>query len=70
MKASIQISNFVGLVMAIMQGGYVRRLPEHRIKPTAIVGLWLIIPSFLSVGLANSPLLLYLGLLLFAVCKC
>jgi hypothetical protein len=27
----------IGLTMAIMQGGYVRRLPEHKIKPTAVL---------------------------------
>jgi hypothetical protein len=27
--------------MAVMQGGYVRRLPEHKIKPTAVmVSTW------------------------------
>jgi hypothetical protein len=25
----------IGLTMAVVQGGYVRRLPEHKIKPTA-----------------------------------
>lgn len=27
----------IGLTMAVMQGGYVRRLPEHKIKPTAVL---------------------------------
>ncbi|KDR23002.1 major facilitator superfamily domain-containing protein 10 [Zootermopsis nevadensis] len=57
----------IGLTMAVMQGGYVRRLPEHKIKPTAVLGLLLIVPSFVCVGLASSPVLLYIGLLLFAV---
>lgn len=57
----------IGLVMALMQGGYVRRLPPAKTKSTAIYGLWLIIPSFLSVGLADGPVLLYFGLFLFAV---
>lgn len=57
----------IGLTMAVMQGGYVRRLPEHKIKPTAVLGLLLIVPSFICVGLATSPLLLYIGLLLFAI---
>ena len=31
----------IGLVMAVMQGGYVRHLPEHKIKPTAVmVSTW------------------------------
>jgi len=33
-------------------------------------GLLLIVPSFICVGLASSPVLLYVGLLLFAICKC
>jgi hypothetical protein len=33
-------------------------------------GLLLIVPSFICVGLASSPMLLYIGLLLFAICKC
>lgn len=57
----------IGLTMAVMQGGYVRRLPEHKIKPTAVMGLLLIVPSFICVGLASSPILLYIGLLLFAI---
>lgn len=55
--------------MALMQGGYVRKLPPQKTKSTAVHGLWLIIPSFVCVGLANGPILLYLGLLLFAICK-
>ncbi|XP_069678916.1 major facilitator superfamily domain-containing protein 10 [Periplaneta americana] len=57
----------IGLTMAVMQGGYVRRLPEHKIKPTAVLGLLLIVPAFICVGLASSPILLYTGLLLFAI---
>lgn len=55
--------------MAVIQGGYVRRLPEHKIKSTAVTGLWLIVPSFIFVGLATNLIILYLGLFLFAVCK-
>ncbi|KAK5639277.1 hypothetical protein RI129_011769 [Pyrocoelia pectoralis] len=57
----------IGLVMAIIQGSYVRRLPPHKITSTAVQGLWLIIPSFICVGLARQLWTLYLGLLLFAV---
>lgn len=59
----------IGLIMAVIQGGYVRRLPPNKTKSTAINGLWIIIPSFICIGLANSSYLLYLGLILFAVCK-
>lgn len=56
--------------MAVIQGAYVRKLPQNKIKPVAIYGLWLIIPSFICVGLAKERNMLILGLLLFAVCKC
>lgn len=59
----------IGLIMAVIQGGYVRRLPQNKTKSTAINGLWIIIPSFISIGVANSGYLLYFGLFLFAVCK-
>lgn len=55
--------------MALLQGGYVRRIPPAKIKMTAILGLWLIIPSFIFIGLASGPLFLYIGLFLFATCK-
>lgn len=58
---------FIGLIMAIIQGTYVRRLPQNKIKSVAIYGLWLIIPSFVCMGLAKERNMLILGLLLFAV---
>ncbi|KAH1029674.1 hypothetical protein HUJ05_002865 [Dendroctonus ponderosae] len=57
----------IGLTMAIIQGAFVRRVPPHKTRSTGILGLWIIIPSFISVGLATGPLLLYFGLFLYAV---
>lgn len=57
----------IGITMALMQGGYVRRIPPNKTKSTAILGLWIIIPSFISVGLASGPAMLYFGLFLYAV---
>ncbi|CAH1967511.1 unnamed protein product [Acanthoscelides obtectus] len=57
----------IGAIMALLQGGYVRKVPQKKIKSTAVVGLWLIVPSFICVGLAYEPVMLYLGLVLFAV---
>lgn len=57
-----------GVVMAILQGAVVRRLPPHYVKPSAVFGLYLIIPSFILVGLAKDATLLYAGMILFAVC--
>lgn len=59
----------IGVTMALMQGGYVRRIPPQKIRPTAIYGLWIIVPSFVCVGFAYEAYLLYFGLFLFAVCK-
>ncbi|KAK9890411.1 hypothetical protein WA026_010501 [Henosepilachna vigintioctopunctata] len=56
----------IGFIMAVIQGGFVRRIPETKIKNTAILGLWLIVPSFICIGLAKGLLLLYIGLFLFA----
>ncbi|KAK6639357.1 hypothetical protein RUM43_007630 [Polyplax serrata] len=57
----------IGLIMAILQSSWVRRLPQEKIKPVATLGLLLIIPSFVCVGLASSSTLLFIGLLLFAI---
>lgn len=58
-----------GVVMAILQGSVVRRLPSQYVKPSAVFGLYLIIPAFILVGLANDSKLLYAGMILFAICK-
>ncbi|XP_054264987.1 major facilitator superfamily domain-containing protein 10 [Macrosteles quadrilineatus] len=57
----------IGLVMAVLQGGYVRRIPPHNTKKMASFGLLLIVPSFLCVALASTTILLYTGLFLYAV---
>lgn len=57
----------IGLTMALVQGGYVRTIKPQRIHANAVYGLWMIAPSFVCVGLANGPFLLFLGLFLFAL---
>ncbi|KAG8237692.1 hypothetical protein J437_LFUL016257, partial [Ladona fulva] len=57
----------IGLIMAILQGAFVRKIPAQNIASTASMGLLLIVPSFLCVGLAYTPILLHVGLFLFAV---
>lgn len=59
-----------GVVMATLQGCVVRRLPPQYVKPSAVFGLYLIIPAFILVGLAKDAKLLYAGMMLFAICKC
>ncbi|XP_046430973.1 major facilitator superfamily domain-containing protein 10 [Neodiprion virginianus] len=57
----------IGLTMAIIQGGWVRRIPAHKTKSIAELGLWLVIPSFVCIGIARGTAMLYFGVFLFAV---
>ncbi|XP_060824592.1 major facilitator superfamily domain-containing protein 10 [Bombus pascuorum] len=57
----------IGLVMAILQGSWVRTIPPNKTKSVAGLGLWLIIPAFICVGLANDILTLSVGVFLFAI---
>uniref|UniRef100_A0A182YGF4 SAGA-associated factor 11 homolog n=1 Tax=Anopheles stephensi TaxID=30069 RepID=A0A182YGF4_ANOST len=56
-----------GVLMALLQGSVVRRLPDRLVKTSAVFGLYLIIPAFIIVGLAESSPMLYLGMILFAI---
>ncbi|EDV93470.1 major facilitator superfamily domain-containing protein 10 [Drosophila grimshawi] len=56
-----------GVVMTLLQGSVVRRLPEAKIKSYAIFSLYLIVPAFVLVGLAENSRMLYAGMILFAI---
>lgn len=56
----------IGILMALVQGGYVRRLPPGLEMRTSIIGMSLLIPSFIMIGLAYHQWVLYTGLLLYA----
>jgi MFS family permease len=59
---------FIGLILALVQGGYVRRKsPLIGPKRMATQGFAMVIPGLVCVGLAQSVGLLYLGLFLMAV---
>lgn len=58
-----------GVVMALLQGGVVRRIKVEKTKQAAVLGLALIVPSFVIVGLSKNVFWLYVGMILFAVCK-
>ena len=58
---------FVGIVMAVLQGGVVRRIPLGKEKAAAMGGLLLIVPSFVIVGSCRNLAQLYTGLGLYAV---
>lgn len=55
--------------MTLLQGSVVRRLPENKVKNYAVFSLYLLVPAFILVGMAQSAVLLYLGMILYAVCK-
>ncbi|OAD52031.1 Major facilitator superfamily domain-containing protein 10, partial [Eufriesea mexicana] len=57
----------IGLVMAILQGSWVRIIPSNKTKSVAGLGLWLTIPAFICVGLADDIFTLSIGLFLFAI---
>ncbi|KAH8338926.1 hypothetical protein KR074_002985 [Drosophila pseudoananassae] len=56
-----------GVIMTLLQGSVVRRLPEAKIKAYAIFSLYLIVPAFILVGLAEGSRMLYAGMILFAI---
>jgi MFS family permease len=59
---------FVGLIIALVQGGVVRRMaPKMGEKKVSLYGLVLLVPGLLVVGSAGSEGLFYLGLALLAV---
>ena len=59
---------FIGFVIAIVQGGLIRRLaPRYGERRLTQVGLAMLVPGFLAVGFATSESLLYVGLFLMAV---
>nr|CAG4642657.1 EOG090X09U7 [Evadne anonyx] len=57
---------FIGLTMGVFQGGLVRRVKAGKEKLIAMIGLAVIIPSFIIIGLAQSTTVLYLGLFLYS----
>lgn len=58
-----------GIVMALLQGSVVRRLPLESIQRAAVSGLYLLVPAFILVGIATDGTLLYAGMILFAICE-
>ena len=59
---------FVGLIIALVQGGIVRRMaPKMGEKKVTLYGLILLVPGLLVTGTADSVGLFYLGLAFLAV---
>lgn len=57
---------FSGLIMALIQGGYIRRIKGGKELKLALIGLALIVPSFIIMGLSSSVGQIYMALILYA----
>ncbi|XP_074640918.1 major facilitator superfamily domain-containing protein 10-like [Tubulanus polymorphus] len=57
---------FIGIVMATIQGGYVRRIKVGTEQKTALRGMVALVPSFVIIGFTNNIWLLYVALILFS----
>ena len=58
---------FIGTLMSLVQGGYVRRIAPGSEKKMAMYGLLLIIPAYALIGFAGDLITLYSGLALYAL---
>ncbi|KAK8379364.1 hypothetical protein O3P69_019338 [Scylla paramamosain] len=59
--------SFLGLVMALTQGGFMRSVKTGTEKATANKGLMMMIPAFILIGASETNLGLYSGLTLYAI---
>lgn len=57
---------FSGTIMALIQGGYIRRIKSGRESLYALIGLVLIIPSYILMGLSSSVSHIYQALAMYA----
>ena len=59
---------FIGFVIALVQGGFVRRKAgQIGEKKVAVMGLICILPGLIAIGMSSSSFLLYVGLFFLAV---
>ena len=56
----------MGIIMTVVQGGYVRRIAPGGEKKLALQGMVALIPAMLLLGSASSTKLFYCGIVLFA----
>ncbi|XP_057341480.1 major facilitator superfamily domain-containing protein 10 [Microplitis mediator] len=57
----------MGIIMAVIQGSYVRRIPADKTQFYSKLGLWLVIPAFIIIGIASSIITLYVGIIIYSV---
>lgn len=56
---------FIGIIMTLVQGGYVRRIKEGKHIKAAISAIFLLIPGFVIIALAMDQIVFYVGLALY-----
>jgi hypothetical protein len=56
---------FIGFMMVLIQGGYVRRIKQGNHIKASIKAIMLLIPSFIIIALAYQQFMLYVGLLFY-----
>jgi hypothetical protein len=56
---------YIGVLMTLIQGGYVRRIKHGNHIKATIKAIMLLIPSFVIIGVASNQLMLYAGLLFY-----
>lgn len=57
---------FIGIVMMLFQGGFVRRVKHGKEKVTVIIGIFSMIPSMMIISFATSIIPLLIGLFFFS----
>uniref|UniRef100_A0A914RD64 Major facilitator superfamily (MFS) profile domain-containing protein n=1 Tax=Parascaris equorum TaxID=6256 RepID=A0A914RD64_PAREQ len=58
---------FTGVLMMLLQGGLVRRIPVEKLHQVVVFAIALIIPSFITIAFAETQIVFYGGLTLYAI---
>lgn len=56
---------FIGILMTLIQGGYVRRIKPGKHLSASIRAIFILIPSFVLIALATNQIIFYIGLSLY-----
>ncbi len=56
---------FIGILMTLVQGGYVRRIKEGKHIKASIMAILLLIPAFFIIALASEQIFFYMGLAIY-----
>ncbi|KAK3609229.1 hypothetical protein CHS0354_035168 [Potamilus streckersoni] len=57
---------FIGLIMALVQGGYVRRIAAGKELKIAKQGIVILVPAFILMGFSGTATFIYISLILFS----